>query len=97
LEHPQDFHPEDFSRRVSEREVMTSVTAELLTGALNPAFRKQWDMARSDSFASDVSDSVETAMSFSNARIQNATREAVHSQGTTFRCIVGDSFAQRHA
>jgi hypothetical protein len=51
LEHPQDVHPEDFSRRVSEREVMTSVTAELLTGALSPACRKQWDMARSDSFA----------------------------------------------
>jgi glutamate synthase domain-containing protein 2 len=58
LEHPQDFHPEHFSRRVSERDVMTfgelypaPVTGELLTGALNPAFRKQWDMARADSFA----------------------------------------------
>jgi hypothetical protein len=27
------------------------VMGELLTGALNPAFRKQWDMARADSFA----------------------------------------------
>ena len=29
----------------------TPVNGELLTGALNPAFRKQWDMARGDSFA----------------------------------------------
>jgi hypothetical protein len=40
LEHPQDFHPEDFSLRVSEREMMTvgelhptPVNGELLIGA----------------------------------------------------------------
>jgi len=54
LEHPQDFHPEDFSRRVSEREMMTvgelyptPVSGELLIGALNPAVpRRQFAAVR---------------------------------------------------
>jgi glutamate synthase domain-containing protein 2 len=58
LEHPQDFHPEHFTRRVSEREVLTFADLypalaprELLEGPRDPAWVKLWAMARADSFA----------------------------------------------
>ena len=58
LEHPSDFHPEHFSRRVTEREVLSFAelypaleSGELVAGARDPAWRKLWEMARADSFA----------------------------------------------
>jgi glutamate synthase domain-containing protein 2 len=58
LEHPNDFRPEHFSRRVSEREVMSfaELYPPLAKGALlgtvdDPKWRKLWDMASADSFA----------------------------------------------
>ena len=58
LDHPADFRPVHFSRRTSEREVLSFAdlypgmeSGELLTGARDPAWRKLWDMARADSFA----------------------------------------------
>ena len=58
LDHPQDFHPAHFSRRVSEHEVMTfeelypSLGAgELLTGARDDSLRKHWAMAHADGFS----------------------------------------------
>ncbi len=58
LDHPNHFRPEHFSRRVSEREVMSF--AELypplpkgaLLGAIDdPQWRRWWEMASADSFA----------------------------------------------
>ncbi len=58
LAHTNDFRPEHFSRRVSEREVMSF--AELypplakgaLTGTIDdPHWRKMWEMASAESFA----------------------------------------------
>jgi glutamate synthase domain-containing protein 2 len=58
LDHPMDFRPAHFCRRVSLREVMTFAElypglekGELLTGARDPLLREAWDMARPDSFA----------------------------------------------
>jgi len=58
LDHPSRFRPEHFSRRVTEREVLTFAElypavgpGELLSGARDPALRKFWAMARADSFA----------------------------------------------
>jgi glutamate synthase domain-containing protein 2 len=58
LEHPQDFRPEHFARRVSEREVMSFaelypalVPGELLSGARDAIWRKNWSLARADSFS----------------------------------------------
>jgi glutamate synthase domain-containing protein 2 len=58
LEHPQDFRPEHFSRRVSEREVVTFadlypplVPGELVSGAREAQWRRNWSLARADSFA----------------------------------------------
>ena len=58
LDHPQDFRPVHFSRRVSQHEVMTFgelypavEPGELLTGMRDEALRKHWAMARADSFA----------------------------------------------
>ncbi len=58
LEHPQDFAPEHFSRRVSAHESMTFAElypalrrGELITGAHDRRWREVWGMARADSFA----------------------------------------------
>jgi glutamate synthase domain-containing protein 2 len=58
LEHPQDFRPEHFSRRVSEREMLTFadlyqplVPGELVSGARDAQWRRNWALARADSFA----------------------------------------------
>ncbi len=58
LEHPQDFRPEHFSRRVSEREVMSfaELYPPLPKGALlgvieDTKWRRMWEMASADSFA----------------------------------------------
>ena len=58
LEHPQDFRPEHFSRRVSEREVATFAElypslekGELLAGPRDPLWRRTWGLAQADSFA----------------------------------------------
>jgi hypothetical protein len=58
LEHPHEFRPEHFSRRVSVHESMTFAElypslkrSELLTGAHDKRWREMWDMARADSFA----------------------------------------------
>ena len=53
LEHPQDFRPEHFSRRVSAHETMTFAElypalerGELIAGAHDKRWRGWWDMAR---------------------------------------------------
>ena len=58
LEHPQDFRPDHFTRRVSEREVQTFAElypvfapGELLTAAPDAKWRRNWGLARADSFA----------------------------------------------
>jgi glutamate synthase domain-containing protein 2 len=58
LEHPDDFRPEHFSRRVSEREVLSfaELYPPLPRGALlgnieDPAWARLWAMASADSFA----------------------------------------------
>jgi glutamate synthase domain-containing protein 2 len=58
LDHPNDFHPDHFCRRVSSHEVMTFgelyptlAEGELLAGARDQKLREAWNMARPDSFA----------------------------------------------
>jgi glutamate synthase domain-containing protein 2 len=58
LDHPNDFHPAHFCRRVSSHEVMTFAElypklseGELLAGARDSRLRAAWEMARTDSFA----------------------------------------------
>jgi glutamate synthase domain-containing protein 2 len=58
LDHPHQFQPEHFSRRVNVHETMTFAELhpalqprELIAGALDERWRKSWDMARADSFA----------------------------------------------
>ena len=58
LDHPRDFRPEHFSRRVTSTESMTFAElypalrrGELLTGARDKRWRDNWEMARTDSFA----------------------------------------------
>jgi len=58
LDHPNDFRPAHFCRRVSTREVMTFADiyprlaeGELLAGARDDRLREAWTMARADTFA----------------------------------------------
>jgi glutamate synthase domain-containing protein 2 len=58
LDHPNDFRPAHFCRRVSTHEVMTFAElypsladGELLAGARDQNLREAWGMARPDSFA----------------------------------------------
>ena len=58
LDHPQDFRPAHFSRRVSEHEVMTFADlypafapGELLSASRDDALGRHWAMARPDSFS----------------------------------------------
>ena len=58
LDHPKDFHPAHFSRRVSVREVLTfaelypsTLPGELIAGAREQNLRRAWAMARTDSFS----------------------------------------------
>jgi glutamate synthase domain-containing protein 2 len=58
LEHPQDFRPEHFFRRVTDRDVLSFAElyaplerGELTSGAREEKWRKMWDMSRADSFA----------------------------------------------
>ena len=61
LEHPQDFRPEQFFRRVSDRETLSFAElypalekGELIAGAREPHWRKMWGLARADSFAATM-------------------------------------------
>ncbi len=61
LDHPQDFRPIHFSRRVNAREVMTFAELyptveprELLSGARDESLRKLWGTARADSFSAAI-------------------------------------------
>ena len=58
LDHPHEFRPEHFSRRVNAYESMTFAElypslrrGELLTGAHDMRWRETWETARADSFA----------------------------------------------
>ena len=58
LDHPRDFRPFHFSRRVNSRQVKTFAElypmlepGELIAGARDGWWRKLWNMARPDSFA----------------------------------------------
>jgi len=58
LNHPNEFHPAHFCRRVSGHEVMTFAQlypglaeGELLSGARDQSLRDAWNMARTDTFA----------------------------------------------
>jgi len=58
LQHPQDFRLEHFSRRVSEREVISFADlypslepGELIDVARDAQWRKFWGLARAESFA----------------------------------------------
>jgi glutamate synthase domain-containing protein 2 len=57
LDHPSDFHPVHFWRRINARESTTFAeiypsveTGELVAGASDESLRKAWSMARVDSF-----------------------------------------------
>src|SRR5262249_58495467 len=74
LDHPREFSPHHFSRRVSAREVMTYAElypalapGELLTGTQDPRFRDAWAMA--------------TANDFRPQRAQAATPEPIRLDG----------------
>jgi hypothetical protein len=61
LDHPREFRPVHFCRRVSAREVLTFADlysplrpSELLEGTNDPRFRQAWTMARADSFYATV-------------------------------------------
>ena len=61
LDHPRDFRPVHFSRRVDAREVMTFAElyptlepGELIAGARDASLRRLWGMARADAFAAAV-------------------------------------------
>jgi glutamate synthase domain-containing protein 2 len=61
LDHPDEFRPVHFCRRVSAREVLTFADlyptlrpGELLDGTGDPRFRDAWTMARADSFAVSI-------------------------------------------
>ena len=58
LDHPRNFHPAHFSRRVSVRDVLTfaelypaTQPGELIAGARDEHLRRAWAMARVDSFS----------------------------------------------
>ncbi len=58
LDHPHEFRPEHFSRRVNAHETMTFAElypslkrGELVTGAQDKRWREMWEMAQADSFA----------------------------------------------
>jgi hypothetical protein len=57
LEHPQDFHPRHFLKRVAPDRVetfdqihRTLAPGELLTGTDDPRYRQFWPIARADTF-----------------------------------------------
>jgi glutamate synthase domain-containing protein 2 len=61
LDHPSEFMPAHFSRRVSAREVVTFAElyptlrrGELLAGTTDPRFRTAWEMADANSFRATV-------------------------------------------
>ena len=61
LDHPSEFMPAHFSRRVSAREVVTFAElyptlrrGELLGGTTDPRFRTAWEMADANSFRAMV-------------------------------------------
>jgi glutamate synthase domain-containing protein 2 len=61
LDHPNEFHPMHFCRRVSAREVLTFAalypalrSGEFLDGTDDPRFREAWKMARATSFHADL-------------------------------------------
>ena len=58
LDHPHEFQPEHFSRRVNVHKSMTFAElypalerGELISGSRDEIWRKVWDMARANSFA----------------------------------------------
>jgi glutamate synthase domain-containing protein 2 len=61
LDHPDEFRPIHFCRRVSAREVLTFAElypalrpGELLAGTADPRFREAWTMSRPDSFGATM-------------------------------------------
>jgi glutamate synthase domain-containing protein 2 len=61
LDHPNEFRPAHFSRRISAREVVTFAElyptlrrGELLDGTTDPRFRTPWEMANANSFRATV-------------------------------------------
>jgi hypothetical protein len=61
LDHPNEFMPAHFSRRISAREVVTFAElyptlrrGELLGGTTDPRFRTPWEMANANSFRATV-------------------------------------------
>jgi hypothetical protein len=61
LDHPDEFRPVHFCRRVSAREVLTFADlypplqpGELVEGTDDPRFRDAWTMSRPDSFYATV-------------------------------------------
>jgi hypothetical protein len=57
LDHPDQFRPVHFCRRVSPREVLTFADlypplrpGELVAGTVDPRFREAWSVARADTF-----------------------------------------------
>ena len=57
LDHPRDFRPEHFSKRVDERKVAgfdelypAPESGELIAGAKDAKWRKYWEMARAEAF-----------------------------------------------
>jgi len=61
LDHPNEFRPEHFSRRISAREIATFAElyptlqrGELLQGTADPRFRTPWQMASANSFRPTV-------------------------------------------
>jgi hypothetical protein len=61
FDHPDEFRPVHFCRRVSPREVLTFAElypalrpGELLEGTADPRFREAWTLSRADSFYATV-------------------------------------------
>jgi glutamate synthase domain-containing protein 2 len=61
LDHPDEFMPAHFSRRVSAREIVTFAElyptlrrGELIGGTADPRFRQPWEMANANSFRATV-------------------------------------------
>jgi glutamate synthase domain-containing protein 2 len=58
LDHPEDFRPEHFSRRVNAREALTFAElypalepGELIAGARDQSWARMWSLARAESFS----------------------------------------------
>jgi glutamate synthase domain-containing protein 2 len=84
LDHPGEFRPEHFSRRVSAQEIMAFselypplASGELLTGTRDPRFRDAWEMAS----ASDFRPSTRSSIIVTAPRSQHAERDHIEKPG----------------